>query len=87
MFNLFQCLICGLRFQLHEENDHSKHASCILFVGGQWELKLFSGQPGTLSVILAFSQTTEIITEISMIGPMGRKEREVEGVGGDGVCN
>lgn len=45
----FRCLICGLRFQLHEESDHSKHASCILFVGGQWQLKLFSGQPDTLN--------------------------------------
>lgn len=33
---------------------------------------------------LAFSQTTEIIAEISLIGPLGRREREVEGVGGGG---
>ena len=32
---------------------------------------------------LAFSRTTEIIAEISLVGPPGRREREVEGVGGD----
>lgn len=36
------------------------------------------------SVILAFSQTTEITAVISMVRPPGKREREVEGVGGDG---
>lgn len=34
-------------FQLHKENDHSKRGSCFSLVGGQWELKPSSGQPGT----------------------------------------
>lgn len=51
--------------------------------GGQWELKLSSEQPGTPKCDLAFSQTTEIIAEISLIGPLGGKEREVEEVGGE----
>lgn len=70
-------------FQLHKENDHSKCTSCFFFVGGQWELKLSSEQPGTPKCDLSFSQTTEIIAEISLIGPLGGKEREVEEVGGE----
>lgn len=36
---------------------------------------------------LAFSWTTEIIAEISLVVPPERRKREVEGVGGDGgVC-
>lgn len=36
---------------------------------------------------LVFSWTTEIIAEISLVGPLGRRGKEVEGVGGDGgIC-
>lgn len=71
-------------FSYIKKNDHSECTSCFLLTGGQWELKLSSGQPGTpkgdLGIFPDYRNYCWDLTD----RPPGRREREVEGVGGDG---